>query len=636
MEYEPFDDSDADPDYVLSEQESNAEVEQDKAENFKEILKKAPTKEKRKQVRNIDKWKATKRTKETLSGEQHVSKTGNIIKEKFLKPACRPCKKKCSEQINEDERKEIFRNYWDEPKTWDLKRQFIRSHVGSEPIRRERRKDFSRSGKKQTIRYHFDANGKRVEVCKVFFLNTLGVSETVVRTALRKGTTGGFVHQDMRGRHTPPNKLQESVLDQVRAHITSFPVYESHYTREKSAKKYLGSELNTKKMYELYKQKCLEDGTPKNEVVKHWAYKRVFDREFNLGFKKPSNDTCDACDSFILKLKDDSLDQNNKEDVQQAYRDHLDEAERRYLEKRNDKLMSRSTNKTKVIMLDLQKCLPTPYLSNCQSFYLLKLWTLNLTIYDATEKKSYCVTWDESKAGRGGNEIASALLKWAASVLSGSELEHLIIWSDNCPSQNRNIMVLISYFWLLNVCPSLRTVTHKFLLRGHTHMEADHTHALIERTVKKQPPMQIVTPWDWEQLIRSSGATVFGMEVEDFKNFAALYSFPGAPFKNKKNTNKENFLISTVVWMEARAETPSNIFYKTKLEEETFKIVNFSSSVRQRLTLPACLPTIRDTPKGVSKKKKEHLVTLLKWVPTTFHSYYQNIPTASTNDDDEG
>nr|CAH7725104.1 unnamed protein product [Callosobruchus chinensis] len=56
--------------------------------------------------------------------------------------------------------------------------------------------------------------------------------------------------------------------------------------------------------------------------------------------------------------------------------------------------------------------LPTPYLSNNKSFYYLKLWTYNLTIYDATTEKSYCMIWDESVARKGGNEVASALLKW--------------------------------------------------------------------------------------------------------------------------------------------------------------------------------------------------------------------------------
>lgn len=215
-----------------------------------------------------------------------------------------------------------------------------------------------------------------------------------------------------------------------------------------------------------------------------------------------------------------------------------------------------SPENTKVIMLDLQKCLPTPYLTNCKSFYLLKLWTLNLTIFDATEKKSYCVMWDESVAGRGGHEIASCLVRWASEVLKHSNIETLIIWSDNCPSQNRNIMMLVNYLFLLNICPSLKKVVHKFLLKGHTHMEADHVHALIERTLKKQPTMTIATPWDWQQLIRSTGATVFPMEVQDFKNFEILYSISNLPFIHRKlNSDKEAFLISSVVWFEVRNET---------------------------------------------------------------------------------
>lgn len=257
-------------------------------------------------------------------------------------------------KITEDTRNEIFKNYWDASKTWDVKRQFIISHVRSKPVNRIRPKGGTKNGqRKQTISYFFDVNGTSIEVCKVFFLNTLGVSETVVRTALKKGNTGGFAAFDMRGRHTPPNKLQDNVLNKVRSHIKSFPLYQSHYSREKSAKSYLGSDLNTERLYELYKQKCVEDGVIKAEIVKHWAYKRVFDTEFNLGFKKPSSNSCDACDHFVLKLKDNSLDENEKQEVQHAYSTHLNEADRRYQEKRHDKEMSRSVDKTKVIMLDL-------------------------------------------------------------------------------------------------------------------------------------------------------------------------------------------------------------------------------------------------------------------------------------------
>ncbi|KAJ8931224.1 hypothetical protein NQ314_015896 [Rhamnusium bicolor] len=226
---------------------------------------------------------------------------------------------------------------------------------------------------------------------------------------------------------------------------------------------------------------------------------------FNLGFNTPSADTCDSCDTFVLRLKD-SADDVEKSPFKEKYTSHLQDADMRYKLKKIDKEKSRnSPAKTKVIMLDLGKCLPTPYLTNNQSYYCLKLWTLNLTIYDATTKKSYCMVWDEFVAERVGHEIASALLKWAEMVLANSTVEHLIIWSDNCPTQNRNVMMMMSYLWLIKTCPNSKTVEHKFLLKEHTHNEADHVHGgVIQRSLKRQSTMEICTPWDRQQRIRST------------------------------------------------------------------------------------------------------------------------------------
>lgn len=67
------------------------------------------------------------------------------------------------------------------------------------------------------------------------------------------------------------------------------------------------------------------------------------------------------------------------------------EAQTRYSEKTRDKTETKeNSDKKKVIVIDLQKCLPTPNLFNSQMFYLRKLWTLNLTIYDATIHKTFC------------------------------------------------------------------------------------------------------------------------------------------------------------------------------------------------------------------------------------------------------
>lgn len=80
-------------------------------------------------------------------------------------------------------------------------------------------------------------------------------------------------------------------------------------------------------------------------------------------------------------------------------------------------------------------------------------------------------------------------------------------------------------------------------MRRHTYKKADHVHAAIERTIRKPPTMQTVSPWHWKQYIRTAGATVLSMEV-DLKNFAILYNSRRAPFKIKRqNTEKENYNI---------------------------------------------------------------------------------------------
>ena len=96
------------------------------------------------------------------------------------------------------------------------------------------------------------------------------------------------------GKRTPKS-LSTSSIDHVKAHIESFPADFSHYSRKDNpGVKYLSSELNIKKMYGLYKDKCKEDG---QEPVKESYYRKVFNKDCNMRFSKLKTDTCDTCDT---------------------------------------------------------------------------------------------------------------------------------------------------------------------------------------------------------------------------------------------------------------------------------------------------------------------------------------------------
>nr|CAH7725103.1 unnamed protein product [Callosobruchus chinensis] len=183
--------------------------------------------------------------------------------------------------------------------------------------------------------------------------------------------------------------------------------------------------------------------------------------------------------------------------------------------------------------------------------------------------------------------------------------------------------MLVNYLWLLNICPNLKIVDHKFLLRGHTHMEADHGHGLIERILKNEPTMKICTPWDRQNLIRSAGAEVTDMELHDFKNVGCLYGQPQSSFINKKkNTEKEDFLISTVSHIQAQTDVPNTVFYKESFSDaDSFKTLRLSRTSRKRTPMPVQLLAMRKTPKGVTKKKHQHLMRCLEYEPNIFLAF---------------
>ncbi|KAJ8930295.1 hypothetical protein NQ314_016914 [Rhamnusium bicolor] len=100
------------------------------------------------------------------------------------------------------------------------------------------------SRRKFSRKYKFRINNDEKQICKTMFLNTLGISETFVTTALNKIGEGGIVEQDKRGKHnTRPHKNPEIVIKNIMEHIKLFPLVPSHYTRKKIETNVLGRRL---------------------------------------------------------------------------------------------------------------------------------------------------------------------------------------------------------------------------------------------------------------------------------------------------------------------------------------------------------------------------------------------------------
>lgn len=367
-------------------------------------------------------------------------------------------------------------------------------------------------------------------------------------------------------------KLSIAAKEFVDNHIKSIPAYESHYSRQKSTKKYLSSDFNISILYDLYCQECDE------KLVKPVCaniYRKIF-KEHNLGFRKPVVDTCNECDEFRMKIK--MANEVEKKNLSNQLSEHHDKAQKVYETKRADVQQAKSDSTVETVSFDLQKCLPTPNLTCGKAYYCRQLYTLNLTMFetDNCSNKACCYMWNESIARRGSQEIASCLYKYLKAT--PSSVLQLNFYSDRCLGQNHNFIVCSLFSLFIEECLQNGQniiITHKFMVTGHSLMEVDTIHSAIEKQRKTQN-VDIETPQHWATFIRSIKRRipiqVVEMNQTDFLAFKQLNERYRRP---QFNETGEIIRFQKIMVFEYRTSAPHQIFFNYNVTDEVYQ--NFSA-----------------------------------------------------------
>jgi len=170
-----------------------------------------------------------------------------------------------------------------------------------EPI--ERNENMANQTRTCTVDYSVNSEGRKLSVCRQTFMHIYAVSKKRIEVLIQKLKVGTNVPQDMRGlHHNRPKKIADEILQQIEAHIASFPTYESHYTRNANInieKQSLEAGLSLSKLYGLFIEKQRMNDSPECE---EWIYRDVFSKRFNLRFGSPKQNCCDTCDRFMTRL----------------------------------------------------------------------------------------------------------------------------------------------------------------------------------------------------------------------------------------------------------------------------------------------------------------------------------------------
>ena len=208
----------------------------------------------------------------------------------------------------------------------------------------------------------------------------------------------------------------------------------------------------------------------------------------------------------------------------------------------------------------MEKVLQVPFGLVGPLYYKRTLNCFNLCIHSIGDGKGYCHFWHGTIGQKGSSEVATILLMYLDSL--PNHVEHVVFYCDTCGGQNRNAGVVSALnYYKMNTHRSISTIDLKFMESGHSPMEVDSMHAVIE---SQKTFAEVFLPTEWVNVFRRARperpytVTVMGhTDFLDFKEFAK------ASLKNTKKDKKgkQVYWLKTK-WFQFKKDQPDIVFFK--------------------------------------------------------------------------
>lgn len=496
-----------DPDYEISSNESHSDSEEeneleDKQEQ--EVELNTPSSKKRNRTCLKEVWTKNLTKKLRMEGKEYegykrnregmvtkgISRPDRQMTATCFSNACKKMKTRHCGEFSDDERKNIFTKFWNNM-NWDEKKVYTTSSIEYVPKKRNSVGENSR--RTGTFNYFLrKIDNSKLKVCKKMFLGTMGLKEDMVQDWIKKTEHGINVTSK------PPRedtKISVEKRKKLREFFDSLSKMPSHYCRRDSTKLYLEQFFQTKQaLYREYKNYCDENGFA-NLILSNPVFDQTFS-ELNLALYQPKKDRCDVCCGFETK---------NISEVE--YQRHLKKKERARQEKAQDKELAKQ-GKVYTFCMDLQAVKICPVVNASKIYYKTKLAVHNFTIYDMDTHVCRNYWFNETE----GNLCAPTFTNFILDFIKDKCTKNIpiILYSDGCCYQNRNCTLSNA---LLNYSIKQKIlIEQKYLEKGHTQMECDSVHSLIERKLKSR---NIELPSDYGKLTKEARTKPFPLEVVD-------------------------------------------------------------------------------------------------------------------------
>lgn len=620
------DDSVADPDFVLPIDElvgiirsptvqspviESPLLQLEDIENFPErsIEEEQTSTRQRKKIADKDSWKREGNKRQRMMGKEYLG--FRKIEGKYVQDIAKPERKlemPCSSErctsskvfycnvFTEEVRKKIFDEFW--AMSWKEKKLYVLTLIDTQDTQRKT-KGAGSSRRSESKIYHLKAANKKVRVCQSMFLGTLGIKEWTCRYWL--GERGHRASQEasaQAGRQADQVTKKHSVLEFLR----EIPKLPSHYCRKSSQKLYLEPIIQSKAhLYRLYVERTNSSSSP---VAGRKFFEDLLSQQ-NISIFKPKKDECDTCCAHKA---------GNLSDEEHKIHLSLKTAARQ--EKNKDKEAA-IKGEVHVVTADLQAVMLCPYLNASALYFKTKLCVHNFTVYNLGNHQATCYWFDETVTDLRATTYASFFVDYIRNLLE-NDPKDVIIYTDGCTAQNRNNVVsnaLLRLAVQYNV-----TITQKFLEKGHTQMEVDSVHSVIERKLKNR---EIHLPSQYAMISKEARIKPFPYDVviPDYTFFKDYSRKDYLVYESIRPGRVAGDRCVTDIRV-LRYNTNGTIDYKLMYSDEYMRLPRRAKPIESLLLEP---PQLHDGPQKITKTKFNHLQELKTVIPNDCHEFYNNL-----------
>lgn len=396
--------------------------------------------------------------------------------------------------ISEQKRQDVFNYFWKELSTWNENISFVKGLVATREIKRRRKGNNTQQKKNEGHDIYLPKdNGEKVIVCRRFFISTLNLGEDTFKRWVRnvqeintdsdqekpnseeemvedvKEKRGLKIKLPTEGKKVCHREKRKTKTDNVRNWLNLLPKIPSHYCRASSKKIYVESNFRSfLHMYNVFLEWCKDNNI---SPIGRKLFTEVLIEE-NIAIHQPRKDQCDLCCSFKLGNIDEG-----------TYQAHVAKKDRARATKKAEE--ESASEEKLVVTMDLQSVLLCPKTLASSMYYKQKLQLHNFTIYEINKPNQdvHLYVWNEVEGGITSNKFTTCIIDYIKNV--PFKYKKIVLISDGCTYQNRNKILASA---LSDVSKNKQIIIEQlFLEKGHTMMQADNVHSVLEHLFK--PPI---------------------------------------------------------------------------------------------------------------------------------------------------